>query len=367
MKLTSVAVLGSCITRDNFNRRFNPGYKQWYEVGPTTNQSSMIALMSPRVDLEWEPIKPLRPYGRWNIHSDLSREILGELREAPPDVLALDFFGDVHFGVLRMADGRYVTNNRWRIHKTDLYARLIDDPATQVLSWETGEDQYVALWIDAMDRFAAFMAEHCPSTTVVVHAGFNALDSMPADSDVPKPLHSKPRAARLATRGNGVWERLQTHACEAYSWESIDLHDEWYPTFPDHPWGAFDVHYSLDYYPRFLAELHRLVLRRELPPATAERVDAVGDAAHTRILEELAHWRSVREAPPAPTSWWRRRRESSPPAWGVGPHHELLRDLLPELDGDAGERVSQLVTTADEHISTIRRIWPAWISAERSD
>jgi hypothetical protein len=367
----TVAVVGSCITRDNFNRRFNPGYKRWYAVGSTTNQSSMIALMSPAVDEPWEPVEEMKPYGLWNVHSDLSREILDLLPAEQPDFLVLDFFGDIHFGVLRLPDGRYVTDNRWRLHKTDLYRRLLEDPGAVALRWQDDADAYFDLWTDAMDRFAAYVAERCPRTRVVVHCGFNAVEVLRSGKRVPSPLGPAGRqgkAARAEARqGNAFWKRLNEHARTSYGWEHIDLSGEYYATFPEHPWGAFEVHYTMDYYRRFQAEMHHLALREELPADLSARVDAVSDAAAHRIQDELAWWRAAerqraRAAKEAARPRWRRMlrpgpRETLPARPGVpGDDHVQLAGLRDALDEETWERVAELPRSADDHVAWIREV-----------
>jgi hypothetical protein len=369
----SVAVLGSCITRDNFNRRFNAEYKRWFRVGPTTNQSSMIALLSPPIDEPWKPVKEMKPYGLWNVRSDLSREILDLLRTEQPELITLDFFGDVHFGVLRMADGRYLTNNRWRIWKTDLYVRLQEDERTVALRWQDDEDGYFALWTEEMDRFAAYVAEHCPRSRVVVHCGFNARQVMKPDEPLPAPLGPQGKAAR---RANVFWSRLNAHARDAYGWEHIDLGGEWYTSFTEHPWGPFAVHYTMDYYHRFLAELNRLSLHIDLPDELAERVDAVGQAASRRVREELDHWRSLdkrlSEGDQSPRRGLRRLLGRSSgtvperPPLASGEDHRLLAALRDELDEATFERVEQLPLSADEHVAWIRSVWEPKIALRRS-
>ena len=37
------------------------------------------------------------------------------MAELKPRYLILDWFGDVHFGVARLPDGRYFTDNRWKV------------------------------------------------------------------------------------------------------------------------------------------------------------------------------------------------------------------------------------------------------------
>lgn len=48
MKQVGVAILGSCISRDNFNSLFNPQYKSYFECILFQHQTSMISLMSER-------------------------------------------------------------------------------------------------------------------------------------------------------------------------------------------------------------------------------------------------------------------------------------------------------------------------------
>lgn len=361
----SVAVLGSCITRDNFNSRFNPGYKRWFKVGPTTNQSSMIALMSPPVEEPWEPVAPMVDYGMWNVRSDLSREILDLLRTEQPDVIVLDFFGDVHFGVVRTADGRYLTNNRWRLHKTDLFDRLKGDPATTFLRWQDDRDGYFALWTEAMDRFAAHVAEHCPDALVVLHCGFDVSSTIASGESTPGPF-GPPRRRAAARRRTAFWRQLHEHARDAYGWQEIDLGREHYVTFADHPWGAMEVHYTADYYPRFLAELNHLVLRDELDPESAAAVDALSAAASARVRAEVAWWRARKQAERDAAAarerpWWKRalrpRRAARVPAPPVGGEdHRMLEELRHRLDDDTFTRVRALVDTADEHVAWLRAV-----------
>ena len=46
-----VAVMGSCTTRDNFNSRFNPDYKQMWDCVLLQNQSSLLSIMAPPLEI----------------------------------------------------------------------------------------------------------------------------------------------------------------------------------------------------------------------------------------------------------------------------------------------------------------------------
>ena len=359
-ELTSVAVFGSCISRDNFNSRFNPAWRQWYDIAATANQSTMIALMEPPVDAAWAPVGDMSDYDRWNIGADLTRSPLGELAAAPPDYLVLDFFGDVHFGTLTLPDGQVVTDNRWKLHRTDLYAALSPEERAQTLRWQDDEEAYVAAWTAAMDRFAAYLAEHAPATRVIVHHGFDVEQVAPAEG-----FPNARDGQKAIQRANAMWQRLNTLAAERHGWRSIDLRDEWYPTAEDHPWGPSPVHYQLDYYPRFLAELHSLVLGDELPELRAD-LDAITSAAHGRVVGEVEHWRAVlrwlRDDKPrlGRRNPLQRRRLAAAlerPAAATGRDHELTAQLLPRLPEEARERVLAISASADAHVVWIRQRW----------
>ena len=296
----TVAVLGSCVTRDNFNSRFNPGYKRWFDVRLSANQSSMIALMSPPIEEEFAPLREMSDYDRWNVTSDLTRDFLPQVAELQPDHLILDFFGDVHFGVARLPDGRYLTDNRWKTRHTDLYQRHRDAGELTILEHGSDPDGYFEVWTEAMDRFAAYIAQTCPETRVIVHRGYNTGEVLVPGRARPIPLRKHARPAPLDVRAaNAYWDRLDDHATAAYGWEAIDLRGLEAPSYAEHPWGAFYVHYTPDYYHRFLAELHKISLRPHLDPATWSRIELIEAAsrepAERRLAVEVATVAEQRE------------------------------------------------------------------------
>lgn len=287
----SVAVFGSCTTRDNFNSRFNPDYKTRYDVRLAANQTSVITMMSPPLDTDFTPTRPMSEYDQWNIRSDLSREFLPLLADLKPDYLILDFFADIHFGVLRLEDGRYLTNNRWKTWRTDLYQRLKETNGFERVRIFDDPDDYFTLWAEALERFAAFVAEHCPDTKVVVHCGFNTDELVPPGTTRPVPLRAFKKGSRIDVPvANRLWARLDDHAVSTYGWDAIDLRDEGYLTDADHPWGPFYVHYTMDYYHRFLAELDVIDLRDRVDPEVHERIREIAASGHEHAVAYARQW-----------------------------------------------------------------------------
>jgi hypothetical protein len=293
----SVAVFGSCTTRDNFNSRFNADYRSRYDVTVAASQTSVITMMSPPVEAEFTPTRPMSDYDLWNIRSDLSREFLPLVAAERPDYLILDFFADIHFGVLRLTDGRFITDNRWKTWSTDLYQDLQAANGFQRLRIADDPDGYFELWAEALERFAAHIDEHCPDTKVVVHCGFNTDELVPPGSARPVPLRSFKKGVRIdVTLANALWRRLDDHAVSTYGWDAIDLREEGYLTCADHPWGPFYVHYTMDYYHRFLAELDLIDLRDRLAPEELALVRGIADSGHEHAVRYARQWTATTRA-----------------------------------------------------------------------
>jgi hypothetical protein len=292
----TVAVCGSCTSRDNFASRFNPDYGSWFSVAADVFQTSIISLMS-------EPLAAPAPAGEEETYQeritreDVTRVFLEKLAAAQPDYLVLDFFADIHFGVVRQPDGRYLTNNRWMLWPTAYYAGLKEREDLTAIRIFTDPDAYLALWTEALDRFAAFIAEHCPSTRVIVHRGLNTDEVvLPGSARTVGVREYRKAAALNVPRANELWARLDDYAIDTYGWDLIDLRAEGYTSYAEHPWKPFYVHYTPDYNRRFLAELLTLDLAGELDPEDWAQVRGIADAGHERAVNQAERWTPIRAA-----------------------------------------------------------------------
>jgi len=286
-----VAILGSCITRDVFNTRFNSGYKDMWQCDLMQNQSSLISIMSPPLAIPEDQLGDhMGDYNKQQVRNDTSKAFLEQVRELRPDYLILDFFGDIHFGVLEVAPGQYVSNNRWMLHKTHWYAARKAENDLRPLRIEDDTEAYLVLWEDALRRLQEFLREHLPETQVVVHRGRNAERWLAAGANRPRALVKRKKIFKLdVERANQLWQRLDDIALAIDGWESIDLTEREYLSFEGHPWGVFYVHYTLDYYDEFLAALNTLHLSRALDEDTVENAMAAQIAeARRRRHSELA-------------------------------------------------------------------------------
>jgi hypothetical protein len=252
------------VTRDVFNRRFSPNYRDLFECVLLANQSSLISLMSPPVDATTADLSGINEPAQRDVRADLTRSFLAEVVRLQPEYLIVDFFADVHFGCA-VLDGGIVTRNTWKILKTPFYRD----------TWK--EDlpprgrPYFERWDDAAARFVAHVRTHSPGTRIVLHAARNATSFRTAEDEV-VPFGKAERFERM----NARWDRLNGSFKDLAD-ATIDVFTDDTISFAEHPWGKFPVHYEFDYHAAFLSKLSAIALEdaREAAPQARARKPSV--------------------------------------------------------------------------------------------
>lgn len=247
-----MAVLGSCLTRDIFNSKFNLNYKHFFECALTQHLSSVISLMSPSVNYEASKIDNLKPFDEWALNTDLNKEFLQNIVRIKPDVLLMDFFADVYFGVLQVKENVYITNNRWRLRHTSFYREL---PEKTALNLNIDPNAYLELWKESIDRFFRYIKSRLPDMKIIV------VHSMLADrylSVSDKKLHKigDHRKDNLnVDLANEYLKWMTQYVLDQYATICLDMTKKKYRSYDAHPWSIFYVHYTMDYYQDALNQL----------------------------------------------------------------------------------------------------------------
>lgn len=104
-----VAVLGSCVSRDPFNRRFVPAYREKVELVESVYQSAMPSL-SREEFIKADIPDALQPQFRQFMRREHDGKNLSRLALAAADIVVIDFFADVHMGITKL-DKYYTTRN----------------------------------------------------------------------------------------------------------------------------------------------------------------------------------------------------------------------------------------------------------------
>lgn len=252
-----VAVFGSCLTRDVFNRRFSPHYRDLFDCVLLANQTSVISEMSPPVDVTGADLSGIDEPGQAEVRADLTRSFLTDLERLQPDYLVLDWFADVHFGCARL-DGGIVTRNRWKIAKTPFYEQ------TWQADLRPRGREYREQWNEAARQLVAHVRTTSPGTRLVLHAARNATSVRRRGGEVER-FGNAERLERM----NRWWGRLNADFAPLAD-AVIDIFTDETISFDEHPWGPFAVHYELDYHAAFLSKLTAIALGDALAAAAPE-------------------------------------------------------------------------------------------------
>jgi len=258
MKKVKIAILGSCVSRDNFNTKFNANYKEYYECILLQVQSSIISMMSEPIRYSEEQKDNIDDNALKNLKTELDKSFLHNVKDLQPDYLIIDFFGDNHFGVVQMENKQYLTNNRWHLLKTTFYKDLKN---TKTIQMHTSPDEYFDIWKEYVDKLFSFINKELPNTKVIINKARNA-EFFIDNTNTKKPLNKTGNMAYIdPPYYNQLWDRLDNYVIEKYNTEYIDLTDKQYLSYEGHPWKLFYLHYTMDFYSDFLNKLNEIVMR----------------------------------------------------------------------------------------------------------
>jgi hypothetical protein len=249
-KRVRLAVVGSCATRDSFNSRFNPNWRDRFEVVSLLNQISLVSLMDEPSPEGLDQLEPLESYALAEARIELLKDFPATLIASDPDYILFDFFADVHFGVVE-SHGRYFTDNRWKIAQTAFFKGLPDKRRINAVEHP---DEYFCLWESALGRFMDSVLPALPDAKVILHK-VRKVDTYIDSAGEVQALKSPYDVPAY----NAAWARMDDIFERRYHPRVIDLSDSTWHSFEDHPWGKFLVHYTMDYYADFLEALTRIV------------------------------------------------------------------------------------------------------------
>ena len=246
MSLPRIAVVGSCVSRDVFNTRFTPEYKTQVEVVDTLYQSSLPSLVR-ELDIESELPDDVRP----NFESVMKKELLGKklarLAGLQPDILLIDFFADVHFGVTNVA-GQQLTRNHMAFMTLESADNFYNDqgatpPERMRFTKDDDGKMYRKAAKACIEIFGNILKESTPDTTIVLNSARFATGYRTEGGELTRFDNSE----RLLEK-NENWAELDKLFMGVTGCEQITHQQENLLGSTDHPWGLHPVHYAQNYY-----------------------------------------------------------------------------------------------------------------------
>ncbi|KZK36645.1 putative major teichoic acid biosynthesis protein C [Lactococcus cremoris] len=169
MMKNRVAIIGSYLSRELFDKNKQKSEEE-FEIVLYRKNLSFISLMSKAIEYDYKKLgTKLKVDNVQQMLDELDKDTLSALIAVQPDILILDFYGDVFNGVIETQEGSFLTNS----FKDVTGAYLLSDVKIkrQMSSNRSVQEflDYSSIWCQAFDSFVEFIQRFLPETLVLVN------------------------------------------------------------------------------------------------------------------------------------------------------------------------------------------------------
>ena len=244
--MKTVAIVGSCVSRDNFNSHFNEQYSNNFKVLSYYHQMSIISLMSREIkfDMEYfkEDVLSLTNYE--HLYNELIMTALITLENNKPDIIILDFLADAQFGIIELEDS-YITNKIYRFSEAGIIDTL---KVGNAISFDIDYNLYFEIWKTYFDEFMIFIKKNLPGTKLILNSIKSTNELLYLESNEIKIYKPEINSQKI----NIFWSMMDEYASNVWGIEKLIFQDKYYLD-PNYIFGLGRglVHFHKNYYENF--------------------------------------------------------------------------------------------------------------------
>lgn len=238
-----IDIIGSCVSRDVFNSRFNDVYKEHVEIGETVYQAALPSIVDRSAIPDINDTDNPKTIFKKTLDEEFSGNSIDRIIASRPDFIVMDFFADVHFGVTRKM-GRYVTRNHMAFQTLDDADVFYDDhESTSPERIRFDNDEYKTTAVKSLCGLRDQLRSELPKVEFVVNSARFSSTYMNSDEEIVQ-FDNRDRIQWK----NGNWAALDEVAIDSLNAQQISHGEESLIATPSHPWGLHPVHYIQPYY-----------------------------------------------------------------------------------------------------------------------
>ena len=252
---SNIAVYGSCIIKDPLTTAFNENYKEKYNSIIVDQRHSIISTMQEKIIVNDEllDINPVYPDSKFRtkcIKDDLYKQFLEDLKLNEVDYLIIDVHFEVFSGILYFNNGKILTNLAG-IEDTKYFEHMNIENKINI---RQNPNQYYNLWCKYCDKFFNYINTNYPNIKIIL-AEVRAIDKVQKED---KSVYIEEHFTKRVEELNPLYKLLedyikQNHEVYVIKFDDDILCDE------NHRWGKSYIHYTRNYYERFLNKLNQIV------------------------------------------------------------------------------------------------------------
>ena len=238
----------SCSSRDIFNSKINPGYKEFFKIGRDSMSVSLVSLMSKPISFDPAKVELDEPDVVKRIKDDFEKNYLKILKQDQYDYLVMDTYYDVEVGVIKLENSSYITNI-YGLPETEFYKSLKNFKIIRIYEQY---DEFYSLFTKSCDLFFKFLKENCPNTKVILNCSRFVYKYLSND----KILEN--RGYYNKYKLNIYRDKLDNYILENYDvyvlpFDKNTVSDE------NHLWGLHPTHYEPRYYKEKTEQLKNII------------------------------------------------------------------------------------------------------------
>ncbi len=249
-----IDIIGSCVSRDVFNSRFNDAYKEYVEINETVYQTALPSIVERSVIPDINDTDNPKKIFKKTLNEEFSGNDVDRVIKSRPDFIIMDFFADVHFGVTRKM-GRYVTRNHMAfqtLNDSDVFYDDHESSPPERMRFDN--DEYKAIAIKSLCDFRDRIRDELPRIEFVVNSARFSPTYMDDNEDtVLFDNHDRIRWK------NSNWSALDEIAIDKLDAQQISHNKESLISTPSHPWGLHPVHYVKSYYDNLWRSIRKII------------------------------------------------------------------------------------------------------------
>ena len=248
-----MGIIGSCVSRDNFNSKFNAGYTRLFNCKLTINHITFASLVSGKIDFNEEDIDLENTFDAKLTKRELSRSYMEEIQNSELDYLLIDFGTDIFYGII-IANNNILTDDYRRVAKTKFYSQLQNK---RFLNLVSEPDEYFEIWKKSFDKFVEIINTIKPDVKIIINKARSVKEYKDKEGNIKEIV-----TVRNIDRMNDMWDKFDDYAIKTYGFDYIDLSPENYISYEDHPWGGqHPAHYIKEFYENFIVELSSIIVK----------------------------------------------------------------------------------------------------------
>lgn len=254
-----LGILGTCMTRWAFSRKYTDAYRSLFDVRFAHFWPSVFSLME-------EPIPfPEELYGEYPeqellpVRREYEKTTLADLEKADCEYILLDFFVDAIHGPRRLKDGRFIG---YKAYSRDFYQ---DHLLLNSEKYYVDTNGYFGEWKKAADKLIGELKKRFPEHRIVLATGGLTHYYFNGDGQVEcfdgKTLRGSDMTKHSIDGLNYLWDRMNAYFIEKMpDAQILNMRQYNFLAHDNNPANVRPYHYVKEYYRTMSAELSRIIL-----------------------------------------------------------------------------------------------------------